>query len=250
MDKKADAEMWEQERRNAINQMKCLKRAEKAESVAQLRLANEKMELDVLTSAMLFAEVAHKTGSIDHITKVAVQAEIIADFRQKRKLDTEVYTLTPEGTPVMNFMQLFASALINNLLSLPHYGSVTGCMLFYAYREFGMPFAIPPPRPEPLSGYEKISNVLTSATKKTMTKLEIRIAQLRGGDLKVQTQEKDFLRLFLTEVAGVQCILFDKRCHRPTLYDLNPVLMRQKLTEKGCYDDEVMLSTRLVFEHK
>jgi hypothetical protein len=51
------AEQYEEQRRDAINKMKCLKRAEKSEALAAQRLANEKMELEVLTSAMLFTEV-------------------------------------------------------------------------------------------------------------------------------------------------------------------------------------------------
>ena len=51
------AAYYEEQRRDAINKMKCLKRAEKTETLTALRLANEKMELEVLTSAMLFTEV-------------------------------------------------------------------------------------------------------------------------------------------------------------------------------------------------
>jgi hypothetical protein len=106
--------------------MKCLKRAEKATAIAAARLANEKMELEILTSAMIFTEVAHKTGLIDAKTRATVQSEIIGDFRKKRKLEMPT-TGGPRTT-----VQLFASGLIKALAGETRYASAAS--LYQAYR--------------------------------------------------------------------------------------------------------------------
>jgi hypothetical protein len=125
-------ETYEAQRRDAINKMKCLKRAEKSAAIAESKLLNEKLELEVLTSAMLFTEVALRVGIIDAPTKRTVQAAIVDDFRKKRKLE-------PIPTECTTAMQRFASALTNSVGADTRHATATS--LLQAYREFVSPVA-------------------------------------------------------------------------------------------------------------